>query len=87
MSLELYPPKAASESSAEERRCYIAVIISNVYCLNESGSKLDSLWVNRKAESHLKEIPNQASCLPGPDYLPINMKIIASRLFNSCRDV
>lgn len=41
---------------------------------------LNNLLVNHKAELHLKEIPNQASCLPVSNYLPIN-KITASRLF------
>lgn len=52
-----------------------------------TGSRLNSLLVNRKAESDLKEIPGQALCLPVPDYLPINVKIATSGLFNNCRDV
>lgn len=35
-----YSLTPVSESSSEERKCYIAVIISNVYCLNQPGSKL-----------------------------------------------
>lgn len=35
-----YSLTPVSESSSEERKCYSAVIISNVYCLNESGLKL-----------------------------------------------
>lgn len=35
-----YSLTPVSESSSEERKCYIAVIISNAYCLNEPGSKL-----------------------------------------------
>lgn len=84
MSAGLTSLKSALESSPEERKCYIALIISTVGCTNESGSKLNSPLVNHEAESDLKEIPNQAGCLPVPDYLPTNIKITASRLFLHC---
>lgn len=80
----LYSLKPASESSPEERRCSIAVVVSHVYCFSASGSKLNRLLANHKPESALKEIRDQAACLPVPDYLPINVKMAASRLFNSC---
>lgn len=82
MSVGLTSLKSAWERSPEERKCCIALIISTVCCANESGSKLNSPLVTREAESDLKEIPNLAGCLPAPDYLPVHMRITASRVFH-----